>query len=107
MGDKKDYNLVNDEKMEGVSGGGCWFGARFEAPDGHDVGCSQAYYRVQFSDTEFCNKFPSICPIDGKPHDSSGRQYCGEGKYFITCTKCGHHLNKEGNYDGGRSTVAD
>ena len=50
MGDKKDYNLVNDEKMEGVSGGGCWFGARFEAPDGHDVGCSRAYYRVQFSD---------------------------------------------------------
>ena len=92
---------LKEENLEKVSGGGCWFGARFVAPDGHDVGCEVAYYRVQFSDNEFCNKFPSICPIDGGPHDNLGRHYCGEGKYKIKCSKCQHFVDKQNNYTDG------
>ena len=105
--DKLENEVVDNEELEKVTGGGCWFGARFEAPDGHDVGCEVSWYRVQFSDIEFCNKFPSICPIDGNPHDNTGRKYAGKGKYFIVCKKCGHYLDKNGNYDDGWGILAD
>ncbi|MBQ6492770.1 MAG: hypothetical protein IJI92_02770 [Erysipelotrichaceae bacterium] len=92
---------IKEEKMDEVSGGGCWFNARFVAPDGHDVGCEIQWYRVQFSDNEFCNKFPSICPIDGGPHDNKGRHYCGNGNYLMKCSKCGHFVDKQNNYTDG------
>ena len=52
--DLKDKVLkqeMSDKELEGVAGGGCWFGARFEAPDGHDVGCSMLFYdnKLDFS----------------------------------------------------------
>ena len=92
---KKD---IADDELEKVAGGGCWFGARFVAPDGHDVGCEVAWYRVQFSDSEFVNKFPSICPIDGKKHDLDGNHYCGNGVYLLCCSKCNHFVDRNGNY---------
>ena len=103
----EEKKTMADEELQAVNGAGCWFGARFVAPDGHDVGCSMSYYRVQFNDKEFCEKFPKICPVDGAPHDDSGRQYCGSGKYFITCKKCGHYLNKDGTYHTGWGVLAD
>lgn len=105
MTDKKD--ILNEETLEDVGGGGCWFGARFVAPDGHDVGCGQAYYRVQFNDKDFCRKFPTICPIDGQPHDTNGRQNAGGGQAFITCSRCGHYVDKEGKFTDGWGVVAD
>ena len=64
--DKKD--LLSEESLEDVGGGGCWFDARFVAPDGHDVGCGQA---------------------------------------FITCSRCGHYVDKEGKFTDGWGVVAD
>lgn len=107
MSNKKENILLKDEEIEEVSGGGCWFGARFVAPDGHDVGCSQAYYRVQFDDKEFCRKFPSICPKDGNPHDTNGRQNAGGGNAYIMCSRCGHYVDKQGNFHEGSGVVAD
>lgn len=94
--DKKE--ILKEEALEEVSGGGCWFNARFVAPDGHDVGCTVSWYRVQFDDLEFCKKFKSICPIDGNAHDTTGREYWGNDNYFIKCKKCGHYLDEEGNF---------
>ena len=99
--ENKDIKELNDENLEEAAGGGCWFGARFVAPDGHDVGCDVSYYRVQFNDREFCEKFPKICPIDGGPHDTDGRHYCGNGVYKYKCSKCQHFVDKEGNYHSG------
>ena len=30
---------LNEEELDNVAGGGCWFGAKDVAPDGHDIGC--------------------------------------------------------------------
>ena len=103
----EELKIESEEKLEQTAGSGCWFNARFVAPDGHDVGCGTSWYRVQFSDTEFCSKFPGICPVDGNPHDPSGRHYCGNGQYFIACSKCGHFLNKDGTYHSGWGVLAD
>ena len=93
--DKKE--ILKEEALEEVSGGGCWFGARFVAPDGHDVGCNVSWYRVQYNDYEFCYKFRSICPIDGNAHDNTGGEYSGN-LYVFKCKKCGHLLDEEGNF---------
>ena len=104
MDDKK---LVNDEEMKEVNGAGCWNSARFVAPDGHDVGCAAAYYRVQFSDLDFVKKFPGVCPVDGGPHDLSGRKYHGNGKYYYNCAKCHHALTADGNYSDNGGDLAE
>ena len=105
--EEKNKILAKDEEMEEVSGGGCWFNARFVAPDGHDVGCEVQWYRVQFSDLEFCKKFPKICPIDGGPHDLSGRHYNGNGSSYYECAKCGHFLEKDGSYHDGWGVLVE
>ena len=107
---KKEHMITDADELEKAAGGtagGCWFGARFVAPDGHDVGCEVSWYRVQFSDREFCEKFPAICPTDGKPHDTAGRHYCGSGQYLLKCSRCGHFVNKDGTYNSGWGVLAD
>lgn len=109
MTDNRIEEFLDEDEKELVqaAGGGCWASARFVAPDGHDVGCAVSWYRVQFNDLDFCAKFPEICPIDGKAHDNTGRQYCGNGRYLITCKKCGHYLEKDGTFHSGWGVVAD
>jgi hypothetical protein len=101
--------IVEEDNLEQAAGGegDCWNSARFVAPDGHDVGCSMVYYRVQFSDRDFIKKFPTVCPVDGGPHDPSGRKYCGDGKYLIICKKCGHYVDKDGKFYPGWGILAD
>ena len=105
---KKNPAILEEDELEQAAGGDhCWNSARFVAPDGHDVGCKMVYYRVQFNDSEFCEKFPMICPIDGGPHDPSGRKYCGDGKYLIICRKCLKYVDKDGKIYNGWDILAD
>ena len=37
--DEIKNQTISDDELEEVAGGGCWFGAKAVAPDGHDSGC--------------------------------------------------------------------
>lgn len=93
--DKKEELLkqeVPDEELDNVAGGGCWFGARFEAPDGHDVGCRMIFYDNKL---DFSAKFPSICYSDGGPHECIIKRYGGQD--LLYCRKCDLPLNGADN----------
>ncbi len=98
---------VEPDELKTVSGGGCWNSARFVAPDGHDVGCDIAWYNVQNNAWDFLQAFPDICPIDGKPHDPSGRMSAGGQQFYITCAKCGNFLDKNGRFSRSSGIFAD
>ena len=34
---------IDDNELDDVAGGGCWFGAKAVAPDGHDIGCTFSF----------------------------------------------------------------
>ena len=37
--DEIKNQAISEDELEEVAGGGCWFGAKAVAPDGHDIGC--------------------------------------------------------------------
>lgn len=101
-------NKLSEDELEGVSGGNCWNGARFVAPDGHDVGCKHVYYKDNaFDRNDFSVQFKHICYVDGGPHKTDGRQYCGDGHYRVLCSKCHQYLDMNGNYSGLQCAMVD
>ena len=98
---------MSDDELENVSGGGCWFGARYVAPDGHDVGCSMSEYRDAFDLKTFSYKFRDVCFKDGQAHDTNGRQYCGNGEYRVLCSKCGLYMDMNGVFSDNQCAVVD
>ena len=44
--DEIKNQAISEDELEEVAGGGCWFGAKAVAPNGHDIGChfSHSWY---------------------------------------------------------------
>ncbi len=81
---------INEEELENVAGGGCWFGAKDVAPDGHDVGCTFAFSWYESMD-EYNFKH-DICPLcAGKLGPT---KYVGTQKYKI-CEGCGRGIENK------------
>ncbi len=82
--DEIKKQAISDDELDNVAGGGCWFGAKDEAPDGHDIGCRTS---ISWYDSwDEYNYKHNICKYCGgklgKENDFSSCSY-------KLCTQCG------------------
>ena len=87
--DIKNQALSEDELGE-VSGGGCWFGAKDVAPDGHDIGCTFAFSWYENWDEYKYRK--GICPQCGGK--LSEEKYVSSSSWK-NCLDCGYSFHNK------------
>ena len=82
--DEIKNQTISDDELEEVAGGGCWFGAKAEAPDGHDIGC-----RLSCSWYDSWDEYKyrhNICKWCG---GKLGKEHVFSSCTYKVCTQCG------------------
>ena len=75
---------VDDNELDNVAGGGCWFGAKDVAPDGHDIGCILGWYDSW--DEYYYEK--GTCKVCGGKL-SEEKSWASSATTYKWCTQCG------------------
>ena len=91
--DEIKNQAISDDELKEVAGGGCWFGAKDVAPDGHDIGCR--FTSTWYDSWDEYNYKHDICKYcGGKLGKEDVFSY---GRYKV-CTECGHDNEKENKW---------
>lgn len=83
--DEIKNQTISDDEIEEVAGGGCWFGAKAVAPDGHDIGC---HFSCSWYDSwDEYNYKHGICKRCG---GKLGEEQSVSSSHYKVCTECGY-----------------
>ena len=83
--DEIKNQAFSDDELKEVAGGGCWFGAKAVAPDGHDIGCTFGFSWYT-SWNEYNYKHDICIRCGGKLGEEQVVAY----RYYKVCTECGY-----------------
>ena len=82
--DEIKKQAISDDELDNVAGGGCWFGAKGVAPDGHDIGCRTSISWYDSWD-EYKYKHDICIYCGGK----LGEERTVSSSSYKVCTQCG------------------